>query len=472
MYKVYPYGSDYRIYNEKELYTDIGIDVFVASCREAAKAYGTSEEAYLDLRVFELTEDDCKETYYYRLMGAVIPEGASAQKDSEETEGSEGDVSWQDCTGGLRTEMTFSAYARGKAVAEAAGEKEHHEPETPNPEKALRKRIRKFVNQPGAYARFDAEVRKHVLGQPNISEITYNVFVWLRGLAEGVEQRHNAMIAAPSGCGKTETYRVIKRILTRKIGDIPVIQVDVTKLTPEGFKGKDVADALDPLFTDSINGIGIVVLDEMDKRLLPCYEAHGKNVNAEVQEALLTVIEGTELSQKKTEKKINTANTLFIAAGAFQQLRTEKKKKLSARKIGFGEQQERPDERLTDITVEDILEGGAMYELMGRFSTVINYYQLDRDSVAVIVSRYVSDFKKQLGCNIRITDAAIDGLYDSYAKSGFGCRILRTTMWRRLAPAGIRLEKEQGGNKKAYCILYDKDEVTCSREEEKEMETE
>ena len=130
----------------------------------------------------------------------------------------------------------------------------------------LRIKIASFVNEENAYKKFDEQVQKRVLGQKNLSEITYNVFMWLRGLAENRSIRNNAMIAAPSGCGKTETYRVIKEILGREISDIPVVQLDVTKLTSEGYKGMDSKDFFIDLFTD------IQFLDsvELDKdKLLP-----------------------------------------------------------------------------------------------------------------------------------------------------------------------------------------------------------
>ena len=146
-------------------------------------------------------------------------------------------------------------------------------------------------------------------------------------VAENSVVRNNAMIVVPSGCGKTETYRTIKEIIAKEISDIPVIQLDITKLTSEGFKGMDSKDFFSGLFTESVNGIAIVVLDEIDKRLIRDCNAYGDNVNTTIQSQLLTLIEGTEFSREIDDEvvTINTSNTLFVAARAFQSIRDKRK---------------------------------------------------------------------------------------------------------------------------------------------------
>lgn len=316
----------------------------------------------------------------------------------------------------------------------------------------LREKIAEFVNRKDAYKNFDAQVRAHVLGQKNLSEITYNVFMWLRGLAENCTIRNNAMIAAPSGCGKTETYRVIKEILNREIADIPVIQLDVTKLTSEGFRGMNTNDFFEPLFSASINGIAIVVLDEIDKRLLPDHNGDGDNVNAAIQSQLLTFIEGTEIGEDE-DCRINTSNTLFIAAGAFQQIRDNRKKEAkvkSASSIGFlaDTSKKHGDIALDDdISLADILESGAMYEFVGRFSTLINLHMLDLETVKIIVGRYAAEFGKSLKCKICVSETVVEEMYEKYLTSGLGCRILRNELWKRISPIGMEIERNNLANR-------------------------
>lgn len=316
----------------------------------------------------------------------------------------------------------------------------------------LRQKIRRFVNQKDAYKDFDARVRERVLGQKNLSEITFNVFMWLRGLAEHSEIRNNAMIVAPSGCGKTETYRTIKEILGEEIDNIPVIQLDATSLTAEGYKGMDNNDFFAPLFTDSVNGIAIVVLDEIDKRLLPDHNSRGENMNASIQAQLLTLIEGTELrgEVEGEEVVIDTSNTLFIAAGAFQRIRDRRKEEQEKRlenpmQIGFQSYATQISDMgkmdNEDITLEEIIENGAMHEFMGRFATIINLHMLDFETVKTIINRYIGEFGKLLKCNIILEDTVAKELYEKYRTCGLGCRILRNEIWKRISPIGMEIER-------------------------------
>lgn len=324
-------------------------------------------------------------------------------------------------------------------------------------EMELRKKIAEYVSRKNAYKNFDEQVHERILGQKNLSEITYNVFMWLRGLAENSELRNNAMIVAPSGCGKTETYRTIRDILKDEIANIPVIQLDVTKLTAEGFKGMDTNDFFAPLFNDSVNGIAIVVLDEIDKRLLPDHNYKGDNINASIQSQLLTLIEGTELRGKVDgeEVVINTLNTLFVVAGAFQIIRDKRKEKqkknlMNSVNIGFQSNVIQKSEASSledeDITLEEIIENGAMYEFMGRFATIINLHKLDFESVKTIVNRYISEYGKLLKCNIIFEDSVAKDLYENYLTSGLGCRTLKNQIWNRICPIGIEIERNNHAN--------------------------
>lgn len=296
--------------------------------------------------------------------------------------------------------------------------------------------IRLFLESLGAYERFHKRMEERILGQPELPLITSNVFAWLKGVAYGEKVRNNMLLAAPSGCGKTEIFRAMRDILKEEIGrDVPVIQLDVTQLTPEGFVGKGSDEFLWPLFEAKTGGIGIVVLDEFDKRAFPMICSGGDDFNFSVQSQMLTWLEGTVFSatfknSKGEQMKIDTANTLFIGAGAYQFIRDKRKKEIHP---GFGKNTPAPKAlEECPVTKEDILKAGASNELIGRFPMLINLHKLGYDNVSEICRRYAAEFEKVLDRRIMISEEGYRFLYKVYQNSPFGCRVLSGEMSEKL----------------------------------------
>lgn len=298
----------------------------------------------------------------------------------------------------------------------------------------VRQRIKEYVNKKNAYKNFDKEVRSRILGQPDVAMITYNVFLWLKNIAYNKKIKNNMIVAGPSGSGKTETYRVIEEILSREIGErLPVIRLDLSMLTTEGFQGMDNREFFRPLIEKSCNGIAIVVLDEMDKKMIPNYSSSNDNVNQNVQSQILTIIEGIELSSEKDKpsNSVDTNNTLFIGAGTFEYLR--KKRETVTNTIGFNREENNSEIDYNDgITMEDIVSIGAINELIGRFTTVVNFRLLSRDDINILVKRYADEYSELLGYDIKVSSSAVDIYYEQYCMSKFGCRILRSNLYNQL----------------------------------------
>lgn len=305
--------------------------------------------------------------------------------------------------------------------------------------------IAQFVSKPGAYKDFHNMVAKRVLGQENLGQVTYSVFTWLRGLATGKKTKENALICAPSGSGKTETFRAIKAAMSELICDIPVIQLDTTQLTAAGYQGKEIDEFFAPLLNESANGIAIVVLDEFDKKLCIASGSIEENSNFRDQSALLTTIEGTILSGKTNS--VDTVNTCFIACGAFQYIRDAKNESsVVPRTMGFNvtdlPKANLPVDQYEDITKEDILKYGGMAEIIGRFNSIVNYHKLDKESVYAIVDCYVKEYEEVLGFKIKINPLAKAMLYTKYNESPFGCRIIKSEIWEKIYPIARHLEME------------------------------
>lgn len=326
--------------------------------------------------------------------------------------------------------------------------------------------IRDWMEE-NSFNSFLKAVTSRVKGQVEVDMVVANVYNYLRCVSMGQKHNNNMLLAAPSGCGKTETFRAIKDYFAEKLPDLPVYQLDITSVTEEGFKGRDTGSIVQPLMEKpQTNGVGIVFMDEFDKKLLPSYTAGGNDVNAAVQAQILTLIEGRieSAQQNVGSVKIDTGNTLFIGLGAFNPCR---KKKLEARQaIGFGQQTEEIAKYYDNITREDMVELGGSYELIGRFSSIINYYELSYEAVDEIINMQVEKVSKGYGYQIEIGSKMREYLHEN-ANGKYGCRILESLL-REKSMAGY-LEILKGNKGTNATIEIDGPETARVRIEDSDL---
>ena len=278
--------------------------------------------------------------------------------------------------------------------------------------------IRKWLDN-AKYLDFYNAVASRVKGQKELSLVTTNVYHYLKNIVDDKKCKNNTIIAAPSGCGKTETYRAISDYFKREIPSLVVHQVDSSILTPEGFRGHDVDEIIRPMEHANSDGIGIVFLDEFDKKLVPERGSRGDDFNLSLQNQLLTLIEGQSFSD--IHGKVDTNNTLFIAMGSFDACR--QKKSQSEKHIGFEGGNTPGEDHYADITREDIINLGGTYELIGRFGTVVNYQKLSDEVIDCIIDDIVDNMSKEYGCEVVISKRTREYLHGK-ANSEFGCRLL------------------------------------------------
>lgn len=258
-----------------------------------------------------------------------------------------------------------------------------------------------------------------ILGQKNLSIVCANVFSYLRAASRGSFINQNMLLAAPSGTGKTETFRAMKDYFNETIPSLPVFMIDTTQLTPSGFKGANLEDVFAPLIT-ATNGtdspIAIVFLDEFDKRLMNM-DVSADSFNKTIQYNLLSILEGANIYDKSKDC-IDTSHILFIGMGSFddfRQTRTEVK-----RSIGFNTENVVPAD-YSSITRDTLLEMSTAPELVGRFSHVVNYSALSSDSIDAIIDKLTLDLSLYHECDIIIKKPYRDMLH-TLSKSKFGCR--------------------------------------------------
>ena len=280
-----------------------------------------------------------------------------------------------------------------------------------------------------SFLEFCKEIEKRVIGQEEVKRVCYNIYHYLELIAKGSRKSLPFILAAPSGCGKSETYRAVKDYFNKELHFLSCIYVDASELTEAGYKGNNPETVVNGLLErPNSNGIGIVFLDEMDKKMIPSYNSMGQNVNAAVQHGLLTIIEGREVTATNhSEVRVNTNNTLFIAMGAFDFVRASKEEE---KFISLGETKGKRD-HFDGITREEMLEAGAVNELVGRFQSIINYHRLTEESVRKIVDLNVKELSEEFDINIFVRDDVYSAMY-AVSNGKFGCRLLKSILRERV----------------------------------------
>lgn len=195
--------------------------------------------------------------------------------------------------------------------------------------------------------------------------------------------KENVLYCGPSGCGKTEIWRQLKLIFPRHISIF-----DTSNTTCDGWKGdKKVSSFL----VDSVGKThnSIIVLDEFDKLLTPRF-SHSENVSASIQSELLTCIEGATQQvtlAKDVTHEVHTQRISFAMCGAFSNLAGDVAEKGKGASIGFGASQEAVKPYAKPLTAEDIIEFGAMPELMGRIQKIVNLEPMTADDYAQMLCK-------------------------------------------------------------------------------------
>ena len=190
-------------------------------------------------------------------------------------------------------------------------------------------------------------------------------------------------MVGPTGCGKTEIWRAIQKI----IPDIKIKIVDGSRITPEGWKGQYKVNDIIAEFEDA-NYTGILVVDEFDK-VVAGNKTRPEDIlySNTIQSAFLKILEGdtvsivSENSPCSSFDEVSTENLTVVFLGAFSNLRTEKRN--SSKSIGFMESVEATNKPLC---TDDLIKYGVMPELAGRITSIVELSPLDREDYNSIIS--------------------------------------------------------------------------------------
>lgn len=268
-----------------------------------------------------------------------------------------------------------------------------------------------------SFVEFKKEIEEKLIGQEELTLVLSQVYSYLDSIVYDRPINHNMIIAAPSGSGKTETYRVLKQYFKRKIPSLVVSICDVSQVTASGFKGMEPTEIINDFFRQN-SSIGLCFLDEFDKKLIPSYTSQGDNISAEAQSNLLTIIEGIKLREKS--RIVDTSNIMFIGMGSFNDFRS--KHENTPAPIGFDRKNDSPFD-IDVITKESIIDSGGLYELVGRFPIIVNYNKLNEASVKKVIKKIAQNISNTYNCDISIKPS-FEAYLVKNAFSKFGCRLI------------------------------------------------
>lgn len=313
---------------------------------------------------------------------------------------------------------------------------------------------------------------EYVIGQDHAKDImsvaVYNHYKRLKNpIIDGVEiEKSNILIFGPTGVGKTWLVQTVARML-----DVPFASADATSLTEAGYVGEDVESIVSRLYQAADCDVkkterGIIFLDEIDKKRSKEGGSAVRDVSGEgVQQALLKILEGTEVSVTASggrkipgseTAKVNTKNILFIVGGAFVGLDKIVEKALtksSSGNIGFGAKninKKTNAEWLRLVEPDHLVSFGIIPELVGRLPIITPLEELTESQLVSIltepkhalVKQYVKMFNID-GVELEFTEDALLEIAKLALIRKTGGRGLRSVMEKILMKIQFNLPEFQ-----------------------------
>ena len=241
--------------------------------------------------------------------------------------------------------------------------------------------------------------------------------------------RSNLLMVGPSGSGKNHIIETIKSFPGL---DMTLTTFDASQLTASGFSGDSVEDLFRRFKTEYGNQHpamerGIIYLDEVDKIINTNFDSHDDNVNAVVQQQLLSAVAGTE-----TFSGIDTKNILFILGGAFP--RIQDLEKYERKPVGFSTDTPQIGDLKTGLR-EKLLAIGGEHEFIGRIQNIEEMNLLTRAELKEILLRpetgelkRMQQLYKKSGFILEVEDEVIEAVLDMAEHDPAGARSVKNIL--------------------------------------------
>lgn len=300
------------------------------------------------------------------------------------------------------------------------------------------------------------ELNKFIAGQEEMkNQVSLFYYYHLMRRLDPTLPPHAIMIAGPTGCGKTEIFRRLKKQYSEAAGDKIVI-VSSQMISQDGWKGNyKFADVFKEFVDDNGNCTGgVIVFDEFDKLCRTKTSAGGENVAFSIQVEILKALEGDGFVVNN--KQIDTSNIDFAFVGAFTDIFEEKTKTPTS--LGFVTV-ETPEMADVTLTEEDFLDYGVAAELLGRITNYIVANKLEKKDYKKIIQNpngRIAQLKKSLGeyVNIKQLNTDINSIIDEAYTKNLGVRSAQLKIEQEII-ANLMTLRSGLKVKKLECPVYD-----------------
>lgn len=275
------------------------------------------------------------------------------------------------------------------------------------------------------------KIKEKVLAQDvAVRQASLLVYAYLKSLVSCnyEDYKYHFIIEAESGCGKSTFAKALKAAV-----QIPVIICDASQVTGAGWHGCDAADLLD---NDELWkwGCGIIILDELDKTIMP-QGGNAENHHRFVQESFLKMMDGGTV-HNKDGKAIDCCRFLFIGMGAFTPMR---EKKVEPRPIGFGAVQKAEESATSDVITRDhITEVCGSEQFMGRFVSVLHFKRLGLQHYQIMLKNAVDEICETYG-SWELPKEVERQILRQALESPYGARNIRNEVWNCFMSADSRM---------------------------------
>src|SRR5215831_18653555 len=293
---------------------------------------------------------------------------------------------------------------------------------------------------------------------------------------EHVLPKSNYLLIVPTGCGKTHLIELLFQQILR----LPTVIVDITTYSETGYVGQDPNTIITRLLHAAddnplLASIGIICLDEFDKI------ASGQNnaifagagttkdvTGMGVQRELLKMFEAGEVvvplelthSTYGDHIVMSTADIAFVAAGAFSGFQQVCRRRGVNDNIGFGRKKAPMGSSQTDAIaisftpeeVENIANFqayGFLPELMARFTRIVPFGALDKDTLREIlrsnvIERLTREFDDE-GFKLVVDESVFDHIVAESVRRETGARGLASILTRHIEDAAFEAFAESPG---------------------------